>query len=195
MENTAESAFTTGFLQHCRDLRLIEDAITGASHPWFALRVRSNFERVSALHLRQRGYEEFLPAYSVRSRWSDRYKAVERLLFPGYVFCRVDPRERLPVLKTPGVVGLVSFGKAPAPIPDHEIEAVQKMLRSELPVVAWPFLQTGQKVLVERGPLAGLEGILTEFKRQYRIVVSIVLLQRSVAAELDADWVRPITTA
>lgn len=69
------------------------------------------------------------------------------------------------------------------------------MIQSGIPLVACPFLQVGQKVIIERGPLAGVEGLLTEFKRQFRIVVSIMLLQRSVAAELDADWVRPVASA
>lgn len=178
-----------------QSVQLTANGIGLAPHPWFALRVRSNFERLSAMHLRERGLEEFLPAYSVKRRWSDRIKEVERLLFPGYLFCRFDPEDRLPILTAPGVVSLVSFAKKPVAIPDCEIEAVRMMVESKLPLCAWPFLHTGQRVVVERGPLAGVEGILTEFKRQFRIVVSIAILQRSVSAEMDADWVRPAASA
>lgn len=159
---------------------------------WFALRVRSNFERVSSQHLRQRGYEEFLPCYRAERQWSDRIKQVESVLFPGYVFCRLNPTDRLHVLTTPGVIGLVGFGKVPVPITDSEIQSIRTMVESELRITPWPFLQAGQRVLIERGPLAGVEGILTEFRRRFRIVVSVSLLQRSVAAELDEGWVRPI---
>lgn len=159
---------------------------------WFALRVRSNYERVAAMHLRSRGIEEFSPTYKAESQWSDRKKQVDRSVFPGYVFCRVDPEDRLPVLSVPGVVNLVAFGKGPEPIPDHEIEGVRKLVASGLLLAPWPFLKAGQRVLIEHGPLTGVEGILQEIKKTYRLVVSITLLQRSVSAEIDRAWIRPI---
>jgi transcription antitermination factor NusG len=99
---------------------------------------------------------------------------------------------RLPVLTIPGVVGLVGFGKIPTPVPDHEIEHVRTMVQSGLLVTPWPFLEIGQRVLIERGPLAGVEGILQEVKGKFRLVVSIPLLQRSVSTEIDRNWVRPL---
>ena len=161
-------------------------------HPWFALRVRSNFERVAAVHLRERGYEEFSPCYKIKRRWSDRTKTVEQFLFPGYVFSRLDPQNRLPVLTVPGVVGLVGVGKMPSPIPDHEIENIRTMVQSGLLIRPWPFLELGQRVLIEHGPLAGVEGILQEVKGKFRLVVSIGILHRSVSAEVDRNWVRPL---
>jgi transcription antitermination factor NusG len=163
-----------------------------ALNRWFALRVRSNYERVAQLHLRERGYEEFAPCCRQERTWSDRKKIVDQFLFPGYVFCRVDPNARLPVLTIPGVVGLVGFGKIPTPVPDHEIEHVRTMIQSGLLVTPWPFLQVGQGVLIERGPLAGVEGILQEVKGRFRLIVSIPLLQRSVSTEIDRNWVRPL---
>ena len=165
------------------------DTIT---YPWFAVRVRSNYEKIAELHLRDRGYERFAPSYKVERQWSDRKKEIDRFLFPGYVFCRLDGHDRLPVLTIPGVVGLVGFGKIPAPIPDEEIERIQRMVQSGLLVKPWPFLEVGQTVLIERGPLAGMEGILAEEKGQCRLVVSVHLLRRSVAAEVDRTWVRPL---
>jgi transcription antitermination factor NusG len=170
-----------------------QEVLTGGdAYPWFALRVRSKHERVAAAHLRERGYEEFSPSYKAERQWSDRRKTTDQFLFPGYVFCRLNPRHRLPVLTVPGVVGLVGFGEGPSPIPDQEIEQVRTMVRSGLLVVPWPYLQVGQTVLIERGPLAGLEGILQEVKGKLRLVVSIQLLQRSVSSEVDRTWVRPI---
>src|SRR5712691_7171162 len=101
---------------------------TGQIYPWFALRVRSNCERVAAMHLRDRGFEEFSPTYRTERQWSDRKKQVDQFLFPGYVFCRVHPVDRLPVLTIPGAVNLVGFGKGPSAIPDSEIESVRKMV-------------------------------------------------------------------
>ena len=159
---------------------------------WFALRVRSKHEHVSAEHLRHRGFEEFSPTYKEEAQWSDRKKIVERFLFPGYVFCRLNPNDRLPVLTTPGVVDMVGFGQGPSPVPDVEIDRVRKMVDSGLLVTPWPFLEVGQQVILERGPLAGLEGILEEVERGARLVVSIPLLQRSVSTEVDRNWVRPV---
>src|SRR5262245_29657707 len=124
---------------HRKD-RQLEYAGPGAAHPWFAIRVRSNYERVTAIHLRERGYEEFAPSYRAERQWSDRKKHLDQFLFPGYVFCRFDVENRLPVLTAPGVVSLVGFGKIPSPIPDHEIEHIRRMTESGLLVTPWPFL-------------------------------------------------------
>jgi transcription antitermination factor NusG len=159
--------------------------------PWFALRLRSNFEKTTAQLLEYRGYEVFLPTYRTRTRWSDRVKEIQVPLFASYVFCRIDINHRLPVLTTPGVIGIVGLGKTPEPIADHEIAAVRAIVESRLFSQPWPFLQTGDRIVVERGPLAGTEGILSCIKGEYRLVATISLLQRSVAVELDRDWVRP----
>src|SRR5271154_830951 len=92
---------------------------------WFVVRVRSNQERMVSAHLRERGYEEFAPSYRSESIWSDRRKQIDRFLFPGYVFCRFDARDRLPVLTVPGVVDLVGFGKTPEAIPEDEMQRVR----------------------------------------------------------------------
>ena len=170
----------------------IETAQDINQYPWFAVRVRSNHERIAAAHLRERGYEEFSPSWKTERRWSDRTKEMDQFLFPGYVFCRLNPLDRLPVLTAPGVVDLVGFGKIPAPVPDQEIETVRRMVQSGLFVMPWPFLELGHRVLIERGPLAGVEGILDEVKGKCRLVVSVQLLQRSVSAEVDRDWIRPL---
>jgi transcription termination/antitermination protein NusG len=170
----------------------LEIPLVSRNQPWFALRVRSNHERVAALHLREQGYEEFCPAYKSERQWSDRKKTMEQFLFPGYVFCRLNPDARLPVLMMPGVVNVVGFGGQPTAIPDQEIEDVRTMVRSGLLVTPWPFLSVGQTVVLERGPLAGVEGILQQIRKTFRLVVSVHLLQRSVSTEVDRAWVRPI---
>jgi transcription antitermination factor NusG len=167
---------------------------TTGMYPWFAIRVRSNRERVAALHLRDRGFEEFSPTFRTQRQWSDRKKHVDEFLFPGYVFCRLNPHDRLPVLTIPGVVGLVGFGNGPEAIPEKEIESVRKMVASGLLIGPWPFLEAGQTVLIERGPLRGVEGILQEVRNAFRLVVSVHLLQRSVSAEVERNWIRPVTS-
>ncbi len=160
--------------------------------PWFALRVRSKHEQVASLHLRSRGFEEFSPSYKMERQWSDRKRTTDQSLFPGYVFCRLNAQDRLPILTVPGVVGIVGFGDGPTVIPNEEIARVRAMLNSGLMLLPWPFLKVGEMVLIERGPLAGVEGILQEVKGKCRIVVSINLLQRSVSSEIDRAWVRPV---
>lgn len=167
----------------------------GIIYPWYAVRVRSNRESVVSLHLRERGFEEFTPSHQVERQWSDRIKVIERPLFPGYVFCRLNMNDRLPVLTVPGVVGLVGIGKQPVSIPDQEVERIRTLVRSGLMVTPWPFLREGDQVLIERGPLAGMEGVLQKLKGKLRIVVSISLLQRAVSAEIDRAWVRPLPKA
>jgi len=162
-------------------------------HSWYALRVRSRFENTVAAHLRGRGYEWFLPLYKCRRRWSDRYKEIELPLFPGYVFCQLNPSNRFPVLSIPGVNYIVGAGGVPLPVNEAEIAAIQTAVRSGLSGQPWPFLQIGHKVRVEYGPLCGIEGVLLRFGGHHRLVLSVILLQRSVAVQVDESWVQPLT--
>jgi transcription antitermination factor NusG len=160
--------------------------------PWFALRVRSRYENVVAAFLEGKGFEPFLPTYWCSRRWSDRIKRIELPLFAGYLFCRFDPHDRLPILETPGLISIVGIGKNPVPVEEVEIAAVRTLVGSGLPHQPWPYVAIGQRVRIEHGALKGLEGILQSFKGCQRIVVSVSLLQRSVAAEVDSAWVIPI---
>jgi transcription antitermination factor NusG len=160
--------------------------------PWYALRIQSRLASFASTTLRGKGYQEFLPLYRSRRRWSDRTKELELPLFPGYLFCRFDVNDRLPILTTPGVIGIVGIGKTPAPVDLDEIEAIRVILRSGLAAQPWPSLRVGSKVYIERGPLAGLEGIITNTDKVYRLIASVSLLQRSVAVEIDREWARPI---
>lgn len=161
---------------------------------WYALQVRTALGKIASAGLRGKGYQEFLPLYITQRHWSDRVKNVEVPLFPGYLFCRFDPLNRLvPVLTTPGVIRIVSVGRTPLPVEEAEIEAVHRVVDSGLAAAPWPFLSAGCRVAIERGPLAGLEGILTRFAGAHRLVVSINLLQRSVAVEIDRAWARCVS--
>lgn len=160
---------------------------------WYALRIQTRLGTTAAATLRGKGYEEFLPLYPERRRWSDRVKDTLQPLFPGYMFCRLDPEDRLmPILTIPGVIGIVSAGKTPIPIPDEEIGGIRDVLRTGLPAHPWPFLEAGSRVAIEQGALAGMQGIITNTDKVCRLVVSIAMLQRSVAVEIDRSWARPI---
>jgi transcription antitermination factor NusG len=160
--------------------------------PWFALQVRTRQEIGIADCLASKGYERLLPLYTSRRRWSDRIKELEVPLFPGYVFCRFDPQNRLAVLKTPGVVRVVGNGRSPVRVCDHEINSLRALIASGLPKCPCPFLQAGDRVRIEVGPLRGSEGLLVRFKGNYRLVLSVTLLQRAVAVEIDSSFVLPL---
>jgi transcription antitermination factor NusG len=159
---------------------------------WYAVHVRTRFESQMSKVLRNKGYEEFLPTYRRSRGWSDRTKELDLPLFPSYLFCRFDVRERLPILKSPGVIAIVGLRKTPIPISDEEIEAVRSIVRSGLPAEPWTHLTVGSRVFMEAGPLAGLEGIVVNADKRFRLVVSVPLLQRSVGVQIDRSWVRPV---
>jgi transcription antitermination factor NusG len=165
---------------------------TDAAFPWYALQVRPRFEKQVASALLGKGYEGFLPLYRCRNRWSDRIKEIELPLFSGYMFCRFDVNRRLPILMTPGVMHIVGIGKTPVPVEESEVAALQTIVVSGLQAGPWPYLQVGQRVTVDRGALAGVEGILIAIKGRNRLVVSVTLLQRSVAVEVDEHRVWPV---
>lgn len=163
-----------------------------AERQWLALRTRSRREKLVASAAQCKGFEVFLPVYQCRHRWSDRSKTMEVPLFPGYIFCRLNPEDRLPLLKIPGVVHFVGFGKTVVLIEEGEIAAIRAAIEAELPVEPWPFLDAGNRIRLETGPLAGVEGFLIpsgmEARVDDRIVVSVGVLRRSVAVEVKRQW-------
>lgn len=168
------------------------ESTTGQSEFWYALHVKARFEKAVARNLEAKGYDQFLPLARHRRRWSDRVKEITTPLFPGYVFCRFDPVHRLPILKIPGVGAVVGSGTTFLPVEEHELANIRTLLESGIHCQPWPFVKVGETVSVERGSLAGIEGIVTKVKNEYRLVISVSLLQRSVAVEIDRDDVRPV---
>jgi len=174
----------------------VSDECKGASPslhlPWFAVRVRSNYEKPVSTALRGKGFEEFVPMYRAKRHWSDRTKVIDLPLFPGYLFCRLDLNRRLPLLTTPGFLYLVGKGKSPEPVAEDEIMAIQSVVRSGIPVLPGASVAVGQKVCLERGPLRGVEGVVAKIADQHRIFVNVTLLQRSVSVQVDPEWIRTL---
>lgn len=162
---------------------------------WFALQVRTRWESSTAVLLSGKGYQTLLPTYQMKKRWNGKVKQMNAPLFPGYVFCLFDALKRLPILVTPGVISVVGRGRVPFPVNDREIAAIQTIVTSGFQAEPWPYLEVGQKIRIEGDSLSGLEGILIQFKGNNRIVVSVSLLRRSVALEIDRDCVRPVSPA
>jgi transcription antitermination factor NusG len=155
------------------------------SRAWFALAVKPNHERAAAQALDSRGGEVFLPLYRARRRWTDRVRQLELPLFGGYVFCRFERPDNARVLAAPSAVPVVSFGNRPAAIPEGDIESARRLASSGLELGPWPLLRVGGRARIEAGPLAGVEGVVTRLKDAWRVVVTVELLERPAAAEVD----------
>ena len=163
-----------------------------ANEVWYALRVRPRLEKQVSANLSAKGYELFLPLYKRKSHWSDRIKTLEVPLFPGYLFCQFDVAKRLPILQTPGVISVVGIGKCPEPIDVVEIDAVRAVVSSGVTYQPHPYLTVGDAVRVEHGALTGLVGLITQVKNDFRLIISVNLLMRSVSVEIDRSWVDPV---
>jgi transcription antitermination factor NusG len=163
------------------------------NYKWFAIQVRTRWEASTAVLLDGKGFEVFLPTYKASKRWGGHHRKEHTTpLFPGYVFCRFDACNRLPILITPGVIAVVGRGKVPLPVDDNEVSAIQAIVASGFRPEPWPFLELGQRVRIDTEPLRGLEGILLSVKGGSRIVLSVSLLRRSVALEIDRSCVTPV---
>jgi transcription termination/antitermination protein NusG len=158
---------------------------------WYATHVCSRHEKQVLSQLQERKISCFLPVYRSIRRWKDRRKELELVLFPGYVFVQIDLKERLRVLQLPSVVRFVSFNGQPAPLQDSEIEVLSKGLASGIRAEPHPYLKVGQRVHIRSGPLAGANGILVRRKDNFRVVLSIDLIMRSVAVEVDEADIEP----
>jgi transcription antitermination factor NusG len=152
---------------------------------WYVAYTCTNHEKRVAQQLDERQVENFLPLYRSVRRWKDRRKELQLALFPSYVFVRMDIKDRLRVLQLPGVVNFVSFGGAPAPLLDGEMETLRQGMANPMRIEPHPYLKVGRRVRVEDGPFAGTEGILVRRRDGCRVVVSIDLLMRSVAVEVN----------
>jgi transcription antitermination factor NusG len=160
---------------------------------WYAVHTRHQHEKNVALVLEGKGLEVFLPLYTAIHRWKDRNKRLLLPLFPCYLFVRNPAEHWQPILSTPGVHSVVGFSKRPATIPCAELEAVRRLVGSDLGAEPHPFLACGARVRLRAGPLQGIEGLLVRRKTLWKLVVSIEMLQRSVAVEVDASIVEPVT--
>ena len=158
---------------------------------WYAAHTRANHEKRLAEQLAERSVEHFLPLYECVRRWKDRRVTLQLPLFPGYILVRLPLRDRLQVLQIPGVAMLVGFNGIPAPLPDEEIDALREKLNRQVRAEPHAYLQAERRVRVRTGPLEGFEGILVRRKHKFRIVVSIDLIMRSIAAEVDIADVEP----
>ena len=162
-------------------------------HSWYAVQVKPKFEHRVACQLEHKGYDYFLPLYRSRRQWSDRVKQLELPLFPSYVFCRVTAGVTSAIVTTPGVIRIVGAGKQPIAVDEAEMNHLQRVTAgAALRTQPWPFMAVGERVRITEGPLEGLEGTLCREANSHRFIVSITLLQRSVAVEVEPWTLEPI---
>lgn len=176
-------------------LNLLTEFGRAESNPpaaWYALQVKSRKEAYVASQIESQGIQCLLPLYKSIRKWSDRVKELEQPLFPGYLFCKFDFQNRRPIVTTPGVLHVVGYGRTPIPVAEQEIQALQLAISSGMPKQPWPYLEVGQRVRVIYGTLTGLEGVLVNMKGNHRVILSVSLLQRSVAMEVEASWLTPV---
>ena len=173
---------------------LSQMAVETAPGNWFAVQTRTRFERNVASQLEQKGIENFLPLFSVRRRWSDRLKLLDQVLFPNYVFVHISEAQeaRVAVLRTIGVRNFVGVRGMGTPIPNAEIQAIQALLEHRVPFELHSFLSVGQCVRIRGGCLDGIEGILTGINGNESLVISVHLIQRSVALQVRGFDVEPV---
>jgi transcription antitermination factor NusG len=158
---------------------------------WYALYTCPRHEKRVAEQIEQRHISCFLPLYRSIRRWKDRRKELDLALFPGYVFVRITPQDRLRVLQLAGAVRFVSFNGQPVPLPASEMESLMSGLSSGVRAEPHPYLTVGRSVRVRSGPLAGAQGILIRRKDKFRVVLSLELIMRSVAVEVDESDIEP----
>jgi len=155
---------------------------------WYAAYTRPRHEGAVATSLDRRGYGVLFPRYRMVRKWSDRVKQVDAPLFPSYIFVQCDAGKRLPVLQTPGLIYLVSNDNGPLPVPEVEVENLRRAMFGHARMEPTPFLNTGDRVCICRGPLTGLQGILLAQRSGLRVVISVQMLARSVAVEIEGAW-------
>jgi transcription antitermination factor NusG len=158
--------------------------------PWYALCVRSKYEKRVADALTSKGYDCLLPIYREKRKWSDRTKILELPLFPGYVFSRFDVEVRLPILTTPGVLTVAGIGRIPQALDPDEVEQIRKVAAVGAPAQPWPFLKIGQRVRITAGPLMGVQGLLMQRRGETKVVLSVSLLEKSIAVQVESDSIR-----
>jgi transcription antitermination factor NusG len=163
----------------------------GQLHPWYAVKVRTGGELSTLVVLQNRGFDPYCPTHKEKRRYSDRVKAVDTPIFPGYLFCRFDVQKRAPILSCPGVQHIVGIAGAPLPVPEEEIRNVRRVI--EAGGTARQFFKKGQQVCVTHGPLAGVEGLLVTDQKGDRLVVSIGLLTRSASLYINKNDVSPVS--
>lgn len=173
---------------------LAEDAVQNEML-WYAGYTASRHEKRVAEHFAQRGVEHFLPLYETIHRWNNGRHRVQLPVFPGYIFVHIALRERRRVIEVPGFVRLVGFNSLPCPLPEADISRMKEALSKGVVAEPYPYLTVGTRVEARNGPLQGMTGILVRRQNKCRVVISVDLIMRSMAVEVEAADVVPVRSS
>ena len=173
---------------------VLQPADGDSQEVWYAVYTKHQHEKSATSFLTRKGFEVLLPLYRARRRWKDRMQLVALPVFPCYLFLRTRLERKLEIVQTPGVFWLVGNGGHASVVPDAEIESIRKITQSSAYFEPHPYLKSGDWVRVLAGALTGIEGILTRVKNRYRVVLSVELLQKAVAVEVDISAVERLDT-
>ena len=168
------------------ELPLINVMSEEAEFSWLAIQTRPRYEKKVFSDLEEKGVNVFLPLFSVKRQWSDRQRVVNPPLFPSYVFVRLAPTlsNRVSILRTNGVTGFVGARGVGTPIPDGEIEALRRVIKQQVAFEPYPYLKIGERVCIRGGSLDGIEGMLMAINGDQSLVVSVDLIQKSIAIRI-----------
>lgn len=159
---------------------------------WFAIYTNSRHEKSVAKQFAERQVESFLPLYRKVHQWAKQSRGTLELpLFPNYVFVHFAAQRRAAVLAVPGVLGIVGRGHISSALSDAEIEALRTGFDPSK-IEPHPYLVVGERVRIRAGSMEGMEGILVRKKNELRVVLTLDLIQRSLAVEVDAEDVEPV---
>jgi transcription antitermination factor NusG len=158
---------------------------TSSGKEWYAVYTVVRHEKAVNSDLAEKDIETFLPLREVLSRWKDRKKRIKIPLFPGYLFVNIDLKEMWDVLNRRSVVRILGVKGIPIPVPVEQINAIRRLLESDLRYDPYPYFAEGKEVIVVNGPLQGVKGKILEVRGNYRLVLSVDLIQRSVSLEID----------
>jgi transcription antitermination factor NusG len=183
----------TTFQTVISDLLSVNPATVTDPISWFAVHTRPRFEKKVALELQQKGLESYVPLHAVKRQWSDREQLISLPLFPAYSFVRIAAVQdaRVAVLRTNGVINFVGVRGIGSPIPDSEIEAVRALLTQQIPFIPYPYLRVGQSVRIRGGALDGIKGILAKVNGDQSLIISVELIQRSIAMRVTGYDIEP----
>lgn len=169
------------------ELLLASSGVTPEQLFWYAIQTRPRYEKKVTVELEEKGVKAFLPLHSATHRWSDRRRVVKLPLFPGYVFVRIAPllHARVSVLRTHGVISFVGVRNVGIAIPDGEIESIQTVLQGGVACEPYPYLRVGQSVRIRGGCLDGVSGVLMGVNGNRSLIISVSLIQKSVAMRIE----------
>ncbi|MER3446520.1 MAG: antitermination protein NusG [Candidatus Dadabacteria bacterium] len=152
---------------------------------WYAVYTTVRHEKKVNDALSEKNVETFLPLREVLSQWRDRRKRIKVPLFPGYLFINIALEDRLRVLSTKGALRIVGSGGVPVPVSLDQIEAIKRVVEGKVEYDCYPYLTQGREVVVINGPLEGVRGRILERRGNYRLIISVDTIKRSVSVEVD----------